>query len=226
MFLLCNPHNPTGRVFDSEELERMAAACVDHDILICSDEIHCDLVYPARNHIPIASLSHEVEARTITLMAPSKTFNLPGLKFSIAVIPNEDLRTQFVAARDELVRASNILGYTAAFAAYRDGDEWLTALLKYLQANREFLAGYLREHLPAIRFAPPEGTYLAWLDCRALPVENPAVFLRETGRVALNDGATFGPEGEGFARLSFACPRSMLVDGLDRMRRAFGQLPG
>ncbi len=226
MFLLCNPHNPTGRVFERRELERMAQTCLDRGILICSDEIHCDLVYETHRHTPIASISPEIAARTITLMAPSKTFNLPGLKFSIAVITDQELREQFVAARDELVRASNILGYTAAFAAYRDGDEWLAALLKYLDGNRQFLAGYLREHLPAIRFTPPEGTYLAWLDCRALPIENPSAFFLEEAKVALNDGATFGPTGQGFVRLNFACPRTLLVEGLDRMRQAVERLGG
>lgn len=224
LFMLCNPHNPTGRVFDRAELERMAQSCLDHDLTICSDEIHCDLVYAPNRHIPMASLSSEVEARTITLMAPSKTFNLPGLKFSIAVIPNEELRAQWQAERDELVRSSNILGYTAALAAYRDGDEWLAALLDYLAANREFIDVYLRERLPQIRMSPMEGTYLAWLDCRELGIDNPGQFFLEQARVAVNNGAMFGPEGQGFVRLNFACPRSMLLDGLERIRRAVESL--
>jgi len=250
VFLLCNPHNPIGRVFSRDELARMAEICVRRDVLIVSDEIHCDLVYDGHPHTPIATLSPDVEARTITLMAPSKTFNLPGLKCSIAIIPNKELREQFVAARSELVRAVNILGYTASLAAYRDGDEWLEALIPYLRANRDYLVEYVGDRLPGVSCYPAEGTYLAWLDCRALslpgagvvdtlvtkakatlrpdagfePGGGPAKFFLEHAKVGLSSGPNFGTGGSGFVRLNFACPRPMLEEGLARMQGAIASL--
>jgi cystathionine beta-lyase len=223
LFLLCNPHNPVGRVFRREELERMAEVCARHDLVICADEIHCDLLYPGHQHVPFATLGPEVEARTITLMAPSKTFNLAGLKASIAIIPDPALRERFVAAKADMVHGVNVLGYTALVAAYRDGQEWLDALLRYLEANRDFLAEYVRNRLPGVRMARPEGTYLAWLDCReaGIPGGDPFTFFLERARVALHDGNAFGPGGEGFVRLNFGCPRALLVEGLERMGRAF-----
>lgn len=223
-FVLCNPHNPVGRVFTRDELSGMARICLERDLPIIADEIHCDLLFPGHRHVPIASLGPEVEERTITLMAPSKTFNLAGLKFSVAVIPNASLRERFMAARGDYVQASpNILGYVAALAAYRDGQEWLDELLRYLEANRSFLADYVRRHLPGIAMTPLEGTYLAWLDCRnAGPAAaDPFTFFLERAKVALNDGALFGRGGRGFVRLNFGSPRSLLTEGLERMRRAF-----
>lgn len=226
IFLLCNPHNPTGRVFTREELAAMAETCLRHDLLIVADEIHCDLVYPGAAHVPIATFSPEVEARTITLMAPSKTFNLPGLKCSIAIVPNAGLRKRFVEARADLVRVPNILGYTASLAAYRDCDGWLAELITYLEGNRDFVARYVAAELPGIRFCPPEGTYLAWLDCRALPVPDvdPYRFFLEQARVGLSNGANFGERGHGFVRLNFACPRALLEEGLERMTGALRRL--
>ncbi len=222
MFLLCNPHNPVGRVFRRDELQRMAEICVRRGLLICADEVHCELTFSRQRHVPIASLDAEIAARTITLMAPSKSFNLPGLKCAVAIIPNASLREQFVAARLDLVRAVNVLGYTAALAAYRDGQPWLDALLRYLEANRDFVVEYARSKLPGVRAASPEATYLAWLDCREadLPDSDPYTFFLDKARVALNDGKTFGRGGAGFVRLNFACPRATLAEGLDRMRHA------
>jgi cystathionine beta-lyase len=222
VFLLSSPHNPTGRVFRRAELTRMAEICLRHDLVIVADEIHCDLIFPGHRHIPIASLDPEVEARTITLMAPSKTFNLAGLKAAFAVIPDAALRERFTAARADLVQIANVLGYTALIAAYRDGGPWLEALLRYLEANRDFLVEYVRKELPGVRVAPPEGTYLAWLDCReaGIPGGDPYTFFLERARVALNDGLTFGRGGAGFVRLNFGCPRATLVEGLRRMRQA------
>jgi len=222
VFLLCNPQNPTGRMFTREELTRMAEICLGRGLVICADEIHCDLVFEGRQHIPIASLAPEVEARTITLMAPSKTYNLAGLKCSLAVIPDAALRETFVAARVDLVQAVNVLGYTAALAAFRDGGPWLEALLRYLEGNRDFVARYITERLPGCSVVAPEATYLAWIDCReaGIPGGDPYTFFLDEGRVALNDGKTFGTGGDGFVRLNFACPRSTLTEGLERMRRA------
>jgi len=226
MFLLCNPHNPVGRVFTREELLRMAEICLRHGLIICADEVHSDLIYTGHRHVPIASLDPEIEARTVTLLAPSKTFNLAGLKTSLAVIPDRALREKFMAARADMVQTGNILGYTAMLAAYRDGQPWLDELLRYLESNRDFLVKYVRTNFPGIEMGIPEGTYLAWLDCRraGIPSNDPFTFFLESGRVAFNDGATFGHGGEGFVRLNFGCPRSLLIQGLERMGAALARL--
>ena len=221
-FLLCNPHNPVGRVFTREELTSLAQVCLRRGLAIVSDEIHCELTLGGNRHTPIASLDPEIAERTITLMAPSKTFNLAGLKCSVAIIPNAALREKFVNGRIDLVQTVNVFGYTAAFAAYRDGQPWLDELLRYLEANRDFVADYVRARLPGVVMAPPEATYLAWLDCRSagIPGGDPYTFFLEKARVALNDGALFGPGGTGHVRLNFGCPRSMLAKALDQMRDA------
>jgi cystathionine beta-lyase len=221
LFILCNPHNPVGRVFSKDELARMAEICLSHGVPICSDEIHCDLVYTGHSHFPIAALDPEISRRCITLMAPSKTFNIPGLQFSFAVIQDPDLRTQYQDAKKGLVEWTNNLGMVAALAAYENGMEWLAELLVYLQGNRDTLVEFVRQELPGIQMAPPEGTYLAWLDCRKAGIEgSPYKFFLEKGRVALNEGRQFGSSGEGFVRLNFACPRDMLLEGLQRMKAA------
>lgn len=225
MFLLCNPHNPVGRVFRQEELERMAQLCLERRMVICSDEIHCDLIFDGHAHRPIAALDPEIAARTITLMAPSKTFNIPGLGCSFAVIPDPALRARFKAGQRGVMGHVTVLGYTAALAAYRDGGPWLEALLAYLEANRDFVLAYVQEHLPGVRMAAPEGTYLAWLDCRAVGIPgNPYDFFRARARVMLNDGNVFGPGGAGFVRLNFGAPRALVTEGLERMRAALAEL--
>jgi cystathionine beta-lyase len=218
VFILCNPHNPVGRVFRQEELERMAEICLKHNIIICSDEIHCDLVFEGHRHIPIASIDPSIASRTITLMAPSKTYNIAGLHCSVAIIPDEGLRKRFKAARTGLVPGIDVLGFAAALAAYREGQPWLAQVLTYLQSNRDYVAAYVEERLGGVTMARPEGTYLAWLDCRRAGIPgNPHQFFLEEARVALNDGTMFGRGGEGFVRLNFGCPRSMLEEALDRM---------
>jgi cysteine-S-conjugate beta-lyase len=221
-FLLCNPHNPVGRLYGRTELEGMAAACLRRDVAIVADEIHCDLLLDGRQHVPIASLAPEIEQRTITLMAPSKTFNLPGLKCAVGIVPDAELRQRFVAAGADLVPKINLLGYTAAVAAYREADAWLDELLAYLADNRDFLVEQVRTRLPGVVVAPPEATYLAWLDCRgaAPAADDPYTFFLERARVALSDGSAFGPGGAGFVRLNFGCPRTLLAQGLERMRAA------
>jgi cystathionine beta-lyase len=221
MLMLCNPHNPVGRVLLRDELQRLANICLRHDLYICSDEIHCDLLFSRQAHIPIASLSPEIEARAVTVMAPSKTFNIPGLKLAFAVIPDATLRARFEAARADLVSEPNILGQVAALAAYEDGEEWLRQCLAYLEVNRDYLVDFVRRDLPHVRLSVPEGTYLAWLDCRGLDLLNgPYRFFLDQARVALGDGARFGAGGDGFVRLNFGCPRSLLVEGLNRMAAA------
>ena len=219
LFILCNPHNPVGRVFSKSELEQMAETCLQHDVTICSDEIHCDLVYPGYHHIPIASLDPEVARHTITLMAPSKTFNIAGLNCSFAVIQNPELRLRFKHSYQGMIGVDNLLGWTAAIAAYREGQEWLDQVLIYLQANRDYLYQFANSELPGIKMVIPEGTYLAWLDCRQTGIEQPYEFFLKHARVALNDGVTFGQDGTGFVRINFACSRSVLQEALVKMKQ-------
>ena len=181
VFMLCNPHNPVGRVYDRSELEGLAAACLARDLWIVADEIHCDLLLDGRQHVPVASLAPEVEQRTVTFMSASKTFNLPGLKCAVAIVPNAKLRERLTTAMGDLMSKPNILGHTAAVAAYREADAWLEALLRYLAANRDFLVDYVRTRLSDVTVAPAEATYLAWLDCcgARIPGGDPCVFFLE-----------------------------------------------
>ncbi len=224
MFLLCNPHNPVGRVFRKDELERMAEISLRHGVTICSDEIHADFVYGDRRHIPIATLSPEVAQRTVTLMAPSKTFNIAGLECSFAVIQNAAMREQVNAARMGLVHGVNLLGLVAATAAYRGGQAWLDDLLAYLWGNVETIADFVEREMPGVKMRKPEGTYLAWLDCRDAGLTGDLCeFFIKNGRVAFNNGAMFGKGGQGFVRMNFGCPRSILLDGLQRMKTALAK---
>lgn len=221
LFLFCNPHNPVGRVFTKQELEKLAEICLRHDMAICSDEIHCDLIFKGFQHIPIASLSPQIAAKTITLMAPSKTFNIAGLECSFAVIQNPEMKKRLQAAYQGLMSHVNIMGYTAALAAYQDGQEWLEQLLVYLEGNRDYLVDFVRQNLPDVKITVPEATYLAWLDFNRLNLpKNPSEFLLKEAKTALNDGKAFGSGGEGFARLNFGCPRKMLEDALNRLQEA------
>jgi cystathionine beta-lyase len=221
MFLLCNPHNPVGRVFHRDELERMAAICLRHNLVICSDEIHGDLIFSGHQHVPVASIDPEIAQKTVTLMAPSKTFNIAGLSCSFAVIQNPTLRKQFEQGGLGMVHGVNLLGLVAAQAAYQHGQEWLDQMLAYLEENRNVLVRFVNEQLPGVKIFCPEGTYLAWLDCRNAGLgDKPAEFFHKTARVALNEGDAFGQQGAGFVRLNFGCPRSMLLEALERMKKA------
>jgi cystathionine beta-lyase len=225
IFVLCNPHNPVGRVFRKEELERLADICLRRDVLICSDEIHCDLLFPGNRHIPIATLGNEVADRTITFMSPSKTFNLAGLKCSFAVIRDPVLRKTWLRGMEGLIPHVNVLGIAAALAAYRDGEEWLTQCLAYLEGNRGLVEMSLGDQMPSLTMSRMEATYLAWIDCRGSGIPgNPFRFFLEKGRVALNDGREYGKGGEGFVRLNFACPRGTLTEALERMADAMQKL--
>ena len=225
LFILCNPHNPVGRVFRQDELECMAEICLRHNVVICSDEIHCDLVFNGNQHISIASLDPEIAQNTITLIAPSKTYNLAGLECSVAIIQNPDLREKFQKARQGLVGWVNLIGMLAGTVAYRQGQEWLDQLLAYLESNRDYLYDYVQQELPGISMAKPEGTYLGWLDCRQSGIEgSPFEFFLEKAQVATNEGSAFGKGGEGFVRLNFGCPRSMLSEALERMKAALQTL--
>ncbi|MGB8644326.1 MAG: PatB family C-S lyase [Anaerolineae bacterium] len=225
LFILCHPHNPIGRDYRPEELQRLAEICLRHDVLICSDEIHCDLLLGDTRHTPTASLSSEIADHCITLMAPSKTFNVPGLGFSFAVVPNRELRKKLVAVSEGVLSPVTVMGYTGALAAYREGGEWLDALRAYLTANRDAMASYIVENMPHIATTAPEATYLAWLDCRETKIEeNPYTFFMREAKVALGNGQTFGQGGEGFVRLNFGCPQAQLMEALERMRNALGSI--
>ena len=190
-------------------------------MVVCSDEIHADLVFSGNRHIPFASISESAAQNTITLMAPSKTFNIPGLHFSFAVIPNQKHRESMEASRKGVIGCPTMLANEAARAVYSAGADWLDELLVYLEANRDFLVDFLKVHLPEIKMIKPEGTYLAWLDCRKLELmPDPYNFFLSKAKVALNDGLAFGENGKGFVRLNFGCPRSILTDALVRMAEA------
>lgn len=221
LFFLCNPHNPLARVWRRDELVRLAEFCARHHLVLCSDEIHCDLILdPALPHIPTATLGPDVAARTITLMAPSKTYNVPGLGTSIAIIPDAKLRAQFVRATAGIVAEVTALGYTACEAAYRDGEPWRQALLAYLRGNRDHLLATLARDLPGVHVeAPIEATYLAWLNVRALGLADPIAHFEAHG-VGLSDGSFFAAKRGDYVRLNFGCTRATLTEALGRMARA------
>ncbi len=226
MFLLCNPHNPTGTIYSNNELQRMVDICEKEDILICSDEIHSELLLGGTKHIPIAALSPEAARRTITLVAASKTFNVAGLFVGFAIIQNESLRRRFKAELEKLTFHTNSLGHLASEVAFSGAcDAWLDELLTYLTANRDFVVDYIKKNLSGVRVSKPDATFLAWLDFSELVAQGKVTeplqdFFIEKGKVAFNEGASFGPGGEGFIRLNFGCPRKTLVDGLERIKAA------
>ena len=216
MLLLCHPHNPVGRVFDPRELTALAERAERHDLIVCSDEIHCGLVLDG-THRPIAPLDAAVARRSITLMAPSKTWNIPALYASFAIIADADLRRRYRHAMRGLIPHPNVLGLVATEAAYREGSAWRLALLDYLRGNRERVMQAIKA-LPGLRTTRPEATYLAWIDCRDAGLDEPTAFFEKHG-VGLSDGRAFGAP-PGFVRLNFGCPRSLLDEGLERMRQA------
>ena len=223
MLILCSPHNPVGRVWTRDELLRLGEICLRNDVLIVSDEIHGDLVYRGHRFTPFAGLNTDFARRSITCTAPSKTFNLAGLQTSCIIIPDDERRSRFVQTLDRHdLHLVNSFGLVALQAAYDHGEEWLDQVLSYTEANLDYLEQYLREHLPQIRVIPPEGTYLVWLDCRQLGLDDAALktLILEQARVYLDDGIIFGREGSGFQRINIACPRSVLKEALDRIRAA------
>jgi len=220
-FILCNPHNPTGRVFGLAEIALMAEAALAENVTIISDEIHCDLLFDGRRHLPIGSLSTEVAARTITLMSAGKTFNIAGLAVGWAVITDEVLRTRFQRAIAGVADHPNILGLIATEAALTECEPWRRELVAYLQGNRDWLVRAVAERLPGVRMRVPEGTYLAWLDCRgSVAAEDPYRFFLDRACVALNPGPDFGAPGHGFVRLNFGCARATLEAAVGRMEAA------
>lgn len=222
MIMMCNPHNPAGRVWTREELLKLADIAKRHDLIVVSDEIHADFIYSGHQHISIASLSEDMANRTITAYAPSKTFNLAGLCQSYVVIPNPRLRDAYMAVYDGLDLGSNVFGMTALTAAYNEAEDWLDQLLVYLEANRDYAVNYIRENIPEIKVCSPEGTYLLWLDCAGLGLKNEDLnqfFLKEA-KLRMNMGYRFGEQADTFMRLNIGCPRKLLEEGLARIEKA------
>ena len=221
LFYLCNPHNPIARVWRRDELTRLGEFCVRHDLVLCSDEIHCDLILDAQlPHIPTAVLAPEIAARTITLMAPSKTYNVPGLGTSLAIIPDPTLRARFNRAGNGIVAEVTALGFTACEAAYRDCEPWRQELLAYLRGNRDYLLDAVARELPGVRVeADVEATYLLWLNVSALGLEDPIGHFERHG-VGLSAGEPFGAARGSHVRLNFGCPRSTLHEAIRRLKSA------
>jgi len=229
MFLFCNPHNPTGQIYNREELLKMAELCLKNNTVIVSDEIHSELLLGGAKHIPMAALSAEIAEQSITLVAPSKTFNVAGLFCGFAIIPNHELRERYKTVVERMTLHVSSLAQVAAQAAFSgECEEWLADLLDYLTKNRDFMVDFVEKNLPGVRISVPDATYLAWLDCGDL-VKNgtingsPYEFFLNNAKVALNDGAAFGSGGENFVRINFGCPRELLKDGLERMSKALAQ---
>lgn len=223
LLILCSPHNPVGRVWSRDELDRLGEICLKNNIKVITDEIHSDLVFKPNQHIPYASLSDEHAVQSITCVAPSKTFNMAGLKTSTIIIPDPQIRRAYKERLTTLsLELESYFGSTATEAAYRMGEEWLEELLIYLKNNLEYLKEYIKSKIPAIKVIESEGTYLVWLDCRELGFIGKQLkdFMIKEAKLGLNDGTTFGSDGEGFMRLNFACPRSILVEGLERLESA------
>jgi cystathionine beta-lyase len=223
MMFLCNPHNPTGNAWSPEVLKRVGEICLKHNVLLISDEIHSDLIFPGYKHTPVAGLTGEIAANTITCMAASKTFNIAGLSTAYLVISDKRRRAQYEETLDIVhVGAGNILGFTATEAAYNNGDLWLDQLMQYLNGNFRLLNDFLLTHLPIIKAIRPQATYLVWLDCRELgmtPSELKSFMIEEAG-LGLNEGLQFGTEGEGFMRINIGCPREILHQALVKLQIA------
>ncbi|MGG3912381.1 MalY/PatB family protein [Rossellomorea vietnamensis] len=223
LFLLCNPHNPSGRVWKKEELIKMAELCHKYNVLIVSDEIHSDLVYKHYTHIPLASLDDTFRDMTITCIAPSKTFNLAGLQASAMITPNAEIREKIAGIhKKQGFFTLNTFGIIGMETAYRHGEQWLEEILDYLQENVTVTKEFIEEHLPQLQVVEAEGTYLLWIDCTKLNLSDDELKSRllEKGKLALEPGTKYGPGGEGFVRMNIACPRETLMDGLERLKTA------
>src|ERR1035437_1019365 len=227
MIIISNPHNPVGRVWTPEELNNLADICLKNNILIISDEIHCDLVLPGFTHTPLASLSEKIAENTVTLIAPSKTFNLAGLSTSSVIISNPVLRKSFNKIVDNLhVGSGNIFGTTASIAAYTNGHKWLDALLDYVDHNIEFVKNYCRAMIPEIIPVQPEATYMIWLDCRKFAMTGKELqnfFVSKAG-VGMNEGSTFGPGGEGFMRMNLGTTHQTVMKAMEQIEKAVSTL--
>jgi cystathionine beta-lyase len=223
LLILCNPHNPGGRVWSVEELKELAEICHTHGLMVISDEIHADMALPGFKHVPFAAVSPQAEEISLTLMAPSKTFNIAGIVSSFAVIPNKEIRKQYVGYLEprELSQGT-IFAYSATLAAYEEGGEWLEQMNEYVKGNVDFVDNYLKENIPQIKAMLPEASFLVWLDCRELSltqVELVELFVKKA-HLALNDGSIFGQGGEGFMRLNVGTQRRVLEQALNNLKNA------
>ncbi|WP_067927839.1 MalY/PatB family protein [Alicyclobacillus shizuokensis] len=227
LVILCSPHNPVGRVWDKEELRQFAEVCERHDVLIIADEIHGDLILPGHHHTPLASLGDRIAERTVTCVAPSKTFNLAGLQTALVVASNPRLREAYLAAQRRRSQAgANALGLVAAEAAYRYGDDWLDELVVYLQGNVDVVVSTVKAEIPSLSVVVPEGTYLVWLDFRKLGLAQSELdqFCLTQARIAFDEGHIFGTGGQGFMRMNVGCPRTYVREAMDRLKRAVNAL--
>ncbi|MCP3772681.1 pyridoxal phosphate-dependent aminotransferase [Paenibacillus sp. MZ04-78.2] len=222
LMFLCSPHNPVGRVWSYDELKRVGEICLKHNVLVISDEIHSDLIYPPHRHIPFASISEDFKMNSIVCTSPSKTFNLAGLHISNIIIPNQTIRDELNHKLTAIDIDPGVFASVAQIAAYHDGEAWLEQLLRYLQANLAFIEKFLRERMPKVKLMPTEGTYLAWLDFRALGYTDSELqqLMQKNAKIALDDGYIFGSGGENFQRLNFACPRETLAKALERIEKS------
>ncbi|MHA7965965.1 MalY/PatB family protein [Paenibacillus sp. CAU 1782] len=217
LLLLCSPHNPGGRVWDREELLALGELCLRYGVIVVSDEIHCDLIFDGHRHIPFATLSPEIADITITALAATKTFNLPGLLTSFMAVSNKALRSRLEKRLKTLsLHMAQHFAQDAVEAAYREGEEWLEAMLGYVKGNLDYALAYLEEHAPLIKPLKPDGTYLLWLDCRGLGLDKNGLkdLMYKKAKVAFNEGSVFGIEGEGWLRMNLACPRYIVEQAL------------
>ncbi|MGN0267078.1 MAG: MalY/PatB family protein [Lachnospiraceae bacterium] len=227
IFLLCNPHNPLGIVWKPEELKKMAEICMEHDVLLISDEIHSDLIFHGKKHTPTASLSPEIADRIITCVSATKTFNLAGLQASTSIFPNQEMKKKFDTFWGSMdVHRNNAFSSVAMEAAYREGEEWLEQLLEYISGNFDFIRDYCAANIPQVKPNVPDATYLVWLDCRGLGMSNEELrrFMIEDAKIGLNEGYTFGRSLSGFMRLNAACPRAVLEKALKQLKDAVDRL--
>lgn len=223
IFILCNPHNPVGRVWSKDELKKLGEICLKHNVLVLVDEIHRDLVYKGNRHIPFASLGKEFLMNSITCTAPSKTFNIAGLKTSNIIVANDEYRKKVNRSlNDNEVVEPNVFGIEALIAAYTEGEEWLDQLLDYLEGNRDYLISFINERLQDLTVMIPEATYLLWIDCRSLGLSSKELYKKilEEGQLRISDGQTYGEAGDGYIRINIACSRSLLIEGLERLEKA------
>ena len=223
LFILCNPHNPVGRVWTKEELTKLADICLAHNVLIVSDEIHSDLIYKDSHFTSFLTLDEKYKNNVIVCTAPSKTFNLAGLQTSIILIPNKEIRDRFKKSLGNVrIENPNSFGTAAITSGYNEGEEWLDAVIEYLDDNRKYIASYLKENIPAAKYVIPEGTYLAWIDVSDIIPKDMSIeeFFEDKAKVAIDYGHWFGEEGKGYIRLNFACPKSILKEALDRIKAA------
>ena len=224
LLLLCSPHNPVGRVWKEDELQKLGAICIKYDILILADEIHSDLMFKGSKHLPMAKLSKELEARTITCYGPGKTFNMAGLSVSTISIPNAKLHATFENEYKATHFAEGtVFGHVGFEAAYTKGEVWVEELITHIQGNIDYLDICLKEYMPTIIMKKPEGTYLVWLDCRGLglPYEGLKDFFFKEAKLGLSTGVSFGKEGEGFMRINLATPRSTVEEAVSRLHAAY-----